>query len=824
MQKELDQLLYAQIDCLRSNIDELNQILIDLSKCERSYQMNKIIDNIEKNQTEFTKNINEHQKYMKNFIEIYKMKKANITSKAISHQQQSFNPILGIDLGTSNSIVGYYRLNSRKRGELNIVSYMENSQSIPSVVCIVNDKIYVGKNAIEMSIKYPKNLIYDTKRMLGKKYDDPLIQKYKKSWTFDIVPSKEREILIKVDNKYYEPYQISGMILIELMNLANSQLDDQTNQAIITIPAYFSKEQIDDTKKAAKYANIELIELLKEPLAATYCYGYRTNNNLTSANSRDILIYDFGGGTLDVSYVEVKGSSFKILAADGDPNLGGQDFTNSIYEIISPKLDNYCHTGWRQNSYFIKKVKEICEDAKIKLSSLNEYEIYFDIQKDVARYRNTPFEYVLKKEEFQEKTKSLFDRCMNPVKKVLNEVKKKKSFINIESLVLVGGSSYLPMILDKLSELTHKKANRGVSAFDAVAFGACVIGGHYIQQKMIELNQKSDKTDEKDMFLLKMEVINHQSSNEIPVTATIGIVKYKKDTIKENKWLDYYEGVIEEGFDIPYSKEILIYNNNVKIDPKNKQNIEIPVYKSLNESKTIIGKIIYKIPSKDIRLQDAPLLKIRLTQDKNGISYAYKRPDEEKYSKTEILPDIGNSLVKDDTINELKETQNQEQRYSSISSKRNSHEDVEIMKPHSESTRNDNTMPLRIVPSDIEIYTINDNSNPMLYGKFEKGDHFPCKPINFTISGSDLNIQRDQKQINIHLYLVKNEKDRFDLPVIELPITSNDRNIRQKLLSWNFEFKWDSLGFRCNYKKNYDNNQLKNLPINNNELQKFLYQ
>ncbi|KAK8889255.1 hypothetical protein M9Y10_034001 [Tritrichomonas musculus] len=402
--------------------------------------------------------------------------KSQIMEKATIDRSK---PILGIDLGTSYSTIGIARNNFKGKPEINIISNYSCISSNLSVVCIVDGKIYVGEEAMKKSSKYPKNLIYDTKRMLGKKYDDPLIQKYKKSWTFDIVPSKEREILIKVDNKYYEPYQISGMILIELMNLANSQLDDQTNQAIITIPAYFSKEQIDDTKKAAKYANIELIELLKEPLAATYFYSFKNKEFKTSDEKSDILIYDFGGGTLDVSYVEINKNSFNILATAGDPNLGGQDFTNSIFELISPKLDEIYHSEWQKNSKFVKNVREQCEKAKIHFTASTDFEFYFEIQSNQTKSKERAFEYRLCRDEFHIKAKPLFDRCMNPVHEILNQIDKDTH--QIDDLILVGGSSYLPIIGNKLYELTNKRAYHGVSAVESVAYGACIKGLSYLK-------------------------------------------------------------------------------------------------------------------------------------------------------------------------------------------------------------------------------------------------------------------------------------------------------------------------------------------------------
>ena len=294
--------------------------------------------------------------------------------------------------------------------------------------------------AINKSTKSPKNFIYDTKKMFGRKYHKH------KHWTFDTAKGENGEILIKIDNELIEPYKISGMILIELMKIANSHLNDQTNKAIITIPAYFTKEQIEDTKRAIDYVKIELIDLIKEPISASISYGYHLN---ATPNKKDVLIYDFGGGTLDVSYVEVIGNSFNILATAGDSELGGQDFTNSIFEIISPKIDEICQNSWNKNTQFVTKIRKQCERAKINLSSNNKCSIYFENQNDLLKNNGSNnFDYIITRDEFEKNSKLLFDKCMEPVKDVLLRVGRDPHQIN--NLILVGRSSHLPYNKQKL--------------------------------------------------------------------------------------------------------------------------------------------------------------------------------------------------------------------------------------------------------------------------------------------------------------------------------------------------------------------------------------
>ena len=624
MFRDLDGLIREEINHFSHNKDELNNILIALYNVENSLNQNtqkqlteQLFQEIEKLQSNFESKYKEIQENIKNLIADYKVRNSkSCLIKNIAKRKQ-VSPVLGIDLGTSNSTVGYYRINAKGRGEMEIVANEMGKRAIPSVVCIVNNEIYVGKEAIRKSSKYPKNLIYDSKRMLGRKFDDPLIQEYRKHWTFDTVKSKTGGILISVDNKLYEPYEISGMILTELVNLANSHLETNINQAIITIPAYFDQMQIDDTRRAAKYANIEIIQLLDEQLAATICYK-NNYNSVSSERNKNVLVYDFGGGTLDVSYVEIEGSSFNVLAAAGDSGLGGQDFTNSIFDIISPKLEKMCKPEWKKDSWFLSLITNQCETAKISLTRLNEVEIYFEIPKNLSKSRENTFEYRLRREEFEEKTKELFDRCTAPVIDVLKRVGRNP--FDIESLVLVGGSSYLPKIVKKLYELTQKKAYHGVSPVEAVAYGACAFGGQYIQNKMNEFGQK--ELQDQDRFL-------HDLTIQTTAPLSIDILKYFGDKPS-------YFTVFEKGSLLPNKKEVLLNSDEVYRNP-NSNTVIIEVFSSDKYKKTKIGDIPFQLSSKDNFAYKSPLAKINFYQDQGGIQYAIKRPTEKTYPSYQKL-------------------------------------------------------------------------------------------------------------------------------------------------------------------------------------------
>lgn len=540
-------------------------------------------------------------------------------------------PILGIDLGTSRSTVGYYKINARGRSELEIVANQKGSRSNPSVICIYKNKIYFGDEAIKISSKCPENLIYDSKRMLGHKFNDNFIQYMRKYWTFNTCESQKGDILIEVEKRYYQPYEISSMILIELMKLANDHLKEKTNQAIITVPAYFTKEQRDETKKAAEAAGIKLLDLVEEPKAATFCYGFKTEDVQNAQKNRDIVVYDFGGGTLDVSYVEIKGNSFNVLCMDGDPFIGGQDFTNCIYEYISSEVDKVCKSNWRNDIRFVSYVKNQCDEAKIYLSDQNDYDFEFDIPPKLQK-NDSVFELNITRKQFENAAKNLFDRCMNPVSNVLKKVNRDPR--KIDGLVLIGGSSYLPKIRNKLKELTQKDAFHGVCPVEAVAYGACIIAANFLQGSMPQYNINGANSDRNEKFLSNMTV-NDKSASKERCQTTIEIEKYKDNA-------PYYEIVIEEGVILPTYGEVLVLSNEVQI-PKNSKEVSLRIFKNPNK-RTYLGSVKFDTSHyRNISSQISPVICIKLVLTKSGLMYSTKKPSSSHWSTDKQLEIIENS-------------------------------------------------------------------------------------------------------------------------------------------------------------------------------------
>ena len=613
--------------------EEISQILATRVN-DTKYQMN--LNVLSKVQNWPKNGLNKHIDKLSNLCELIQEenRQINMLLESIDANKQaplappikSTKPILGIDLGTSRSTIGYYRINARGRSDMEIVANQQGSRSNPSVICIYKNKVYFGDEAIKMSAKCPENLIYDSKRMLGRKFDDEYIQYMRKYWTFNTVRSKNGGVLIEVEKQLYQPYQISAMILTALMNLANSHLKEKTNQAIITVPAYFTKEQRDETIKAAETAGLKLLELVEEPKAATFCYGYKTEDAENSQKSRDIVVYDFGGGTLDVSYVEIKGNVFNVLDMAGDSFLGGQDFTNCLFDYIAPTIDNVCHKNWRNDIRFLSYVKNQCDEAKIYLSDQDDVDIYLDIPSKLQKNNKSSIEINITRKGFENAAKILFDRCMNPVIDVIKRVGRDPR--KIDGLVLIGGSSYLPKIRNKLKEITQKDAFHGVCPVEAVAYGACTIASTHLQGSMPKYIKNNPSLDQNEKFLSNITVNDRIESVE-RCQYTIEIEKIKND-------YPYYEIIIEEGTPLPFFKEILVYSNEVQI-PRNTKEILLRVFKKQNKNRSYIGSIKFDISQINISSQIVPLINIRLTHNKSELLYATQKPSGGLWTKEKRL-------------------------------------------------------------------------------------------------------------------------------------------------------------------------------------------
>lgn len=367
---------------------------------------------------------------------------------------------LGIDLGTTNCEVGVVF-----PGGVTIIKDKRGKIEIPSVVNISNKKgklsVLVGNFATGKKITDPENTIFDTKRMLGKNYDDPNIQELKQRWPFHIEQSDTNNILLRLNavDHFYQPYEISGEILKYLSDIGNSLFseEEKTNEVVITIPANFGDKQRTETIEAAKYAGLNVLSILNEPTAAGFAYLCQR----VVEDESNILIFDFGGGTLDVSVIYVNKNEITVKATDGDMFLGGRDFDeNTLYYVIE-QLD--LEEDFTNDPKKMSKLREKVVEAKIELSQSETALIEED---ENGEYEELEIDL----EKFEEVNEKLISRIFAPINRVLASAELKKD--DIDSIILAGGSSNMKFVRRKLKEFLGKEPFNGINPIEAVATGA----------------------------------------------------------------------------------------------------------------------------------------------------------------------------------------------------------------------------------------------------------------------------------------------------------------------------------------------------------------
>lgn len=363
---------------------------------------------------------------------------------------------VGIDLGTTNSCVAAW-INDR----VEIISNDQGFRTTPSYVSFQGSDILVGLSAKNDTRTTPKNIIYDSKRLIGKKYNLNSITQESKYWQFELVEDNNF-FGYKIDDKIYSPEQIGSFILSKLKIAASNYLGIDVVDVVITVPAYFNDSQRMATQDAATIAGLNVIRIINEPTAAAFAYGLDKKDNSI------VLIFDTGGGTHDVSLLHINNGVFKVLATAGNTKLGGEDFDNIICDYIINEFTKKHKLDITNNSKSIKKVKLAAEQAKILLTS----QIQVDIDID-SLMNGIDFSCKLTRGKFENMCNDLFKKTIEPIEQVLKDAKIDKS--KVDEIVLVGGSTRIPKIKNMISEyFGGKKLNESVNPDEAVAYGAAV--------------------------------------------------------------------------------------------------------------------------------------------------------------------------------------------------------------------------------------------------------------------------------------------------------------------------------------------------------------
>jgi len=368
---------------------------------------------------------------------------------------------IGIDLGTTYSCVGVWRDN-----RCEIIANSQGNRTTPSYVAFSNDERMIGESAKNQAAMNPTNTIYDAKRLIGRTFDDPIVQQEIKGFSYDVINREGKPVIqaeYKDEVKSFQPEEISAMILSEMKQIASSYLGQDITDVVITVPAYFNDGQRQATKDAGSIAGLNVLRIINEPTAAAIAYGL---NNASS--EQNVLIFDLGGGTFDVSLLNIDDGIFEVRATAGDTHLGGEDFDNLLMQHFQTEFKRKHKLDISDNKRALRRLKTACEKAKRTLSSSATANLEID-----SLYEGVDFFTSITRAKFESLCMPLFQKCIQPVSKVLQDAGCSKS--EVHEIVLVGGSTRIPKVQQMISDFFGgKELNQGVNPDEAVAYGAAV--------------------------------------------------------------------------------------------------------------------------------------------------------------------------------------------------------------------------------------------------------------------------------------------------------------------------------------------------------------
>ena len=377
---------------------------------------------------------------------------------------RSFSKAIGIDLGTTNSCVAVL-----EGGQPKVIENSEGMRTTPSVVAFTNEgERLVGIAAKRQAVTNPENTLYASKRLIGRRYDDPMTQKDLKTLAYKIVKAANGDAWLEAQGKKYSPSQIGAFVLTKMKETAEAYLGGQVKKAVITVPAYFNDSQRQATKDAGQIAGLDVERIINEPTAAALAYG------LDKTDGKIIAVYDLGGGTFDVSILEISQGVFEVKATNGDTSLGGEDFDNVLQNYLLEEFKKTTGVDLKFDKTALQRVRESAEKAKIELSSSNLTEInqpYITSDKSGPKHMNIK----LARSKFEQLTEFLIEKTKKPCEQCLKDSGLGKN--DIQEVLLVGGMTRVPRVQEFVKNLYGKSPNKSVNPDEAVAVGAAIQAG-----------------------------------------------------------------------------------------------------------------------------------------------------------------------------------------------------------------------------------------------------------------------------------------------------------------------------------------------------------
>jgi molecular chaperone DnaK len=376
---------------------------------------------------------------------------------------------IGIDLGTTNSCVAIL-----ENGQPRVIENNEGARTTPSIVAYVkNDKKLVGQVAKNQRISNPKNTLFAIKRLIGRKYNDSIVQKNKNTVPYDIIESTNGDAWVKIGNKNISPQEISAEILIKMKKTAEDYLGKKVSSAVVTVPAYFNDSQRQATKDAGKIAGLDVKRIINEPTAAALAYGLDKKKG-----DSIIAVYDLGGGTFDISIIEISDidgdQQFEVLSTNGNTFLGGEDFDTCIIDYLIKEFKSNTGIDLKNDSIALQRLKEASEKAKIELSSKDIAEINLPyITADASGPKHLNIE--LTRAKLESLVEHLIEQTLEPCRIAIQD--SKKDLADISTIILVGGQTRMPKVEEAVKNFFKKEIKKNINPDEAVAIGAAIQGG-----------------------------------------------------------------------------------------------------------------------------------------------------------------------------------------------------------------------------------------------------------------------------------------------------------------------------------------------------------